>query len=175
MQYAKPMITMKEPLPKKIRNLRNIIVIFCLIIFAISLPQLALRVNDYNGPADMHSYELFLVGGIAFLGGGIIETLIWIANPLSLIAIIIFFKSNEICKVFSISALIFSLIYLFWGKILVAENGRLADIEKLCLGYWLWITSIMILNIGIFYYFWEFKKHKLTSHNSCFKKYRKRC
>lgn len=160
MQHAKPMITKKEPLPKKFRNLRNIIVIFCLITFAISLPQIALKVNDYNGPAEMHSFELFLVGGIAFLGGGIIETVIWLANPLSLIAIIVFFKSDEICKVFSISALILSLIYIYWKKILAAENGRMADIEELCFGYWLWITSILILNIGIFYYFLLDKKHK---------------
>jgi hypothetical protein len=154
------MITKKEPLPKKFRNLRIIIIILCLIVFAISLPQLALKINDYNGPVDMHSYELFLVGGIAFLGGGIIETIIWLANPLSLIAIIIFFKSDEICKVFSIASLMVALIYTFWKKVLVAENGRMGDIEKLCSGYWLWITSIMILNIGIFYYFWLYKKHK---------------
>ena len=157
------MMNKRKPVTKEFKTAKNITILLCLIVFIISLTQVAFKITDFDGSAEMPSYQLFLVGSIAFLGGGLIETMIWLVNPISLIAILYFLKADEICKVFSIAALLLSLTYIFWKKILIAENGRMADINSLCLGYWLWISSVVILNFGIFYSFKQLKKTKTST------------
>jgi uncharacterized membrane protein len=93
------------------------------------------------------------MGGIAILGSGLLEWFIWLANPLYVLALIFFFKSNKTSRVVSIVATFLALSFTTWKEILAAENGRTATIESLNLGYWLWVLSLTILSIGTIYYF----------------------
>lgn len=93
------------------------------------------------------------MGGLAILGGGLLEWIIWLANPLYFLAIIFLFKSNKTSIKFSVAATILALSFTTWKEILAAENGRTATVESLNLGYWLWVLSLTILSIGTIYYF----------------------
>ncbi|MBL0065623.1 MAG: hypothetical protein IPP38_11555 [Bacteroidetes bacterium] len=93
------------------------------------------------------------MGGLAILGGGLLEWLIWLANPVYIFALIFFYKSNKTSKLVSIIATILALSFTTWKEILAAENGRTATIESLNLGYWLWVLSLTLLSIRTIYYF----------------------
>lgn len=85
---------------------------------------------------------LLLMGGTAFIGGGMLETMIWLANPIALFAIIRFLLENKTqgkidpilnqpipklqCKSGwnSILAAGLSLSFSLWDEVLAAESVR---------------------------------------------------
>ncbi|WP_379964215.1 hypothetical protein [Epilithonimonas sp. UC225_85] len=121
--------------------------VLIIVIFIISLFFNAIIVSDYNGSIKYNGGELLLSGFFAFLGGGIFETIIWTANPLFLNSIIFSRKYPQIAILFSILSFGLSLSFLFWNEILVSENGRMGKIIEFNFGYWIWIMSILLLNL----------------------------
>ena len=85
---------------------------------------------------------------------GLLEQIIWMANPLSLFALVHFIKNNDKKAVISsFSACCLAISFSFWNEILGAESGAMATIISLELGYYLWVSSILVLTIGIFIYY----------------------
>jgi hypothetical protein len=119
-----------------------------LLVFAISLTQNALVVN-YNNEKAASSLEYLFIGSIAFMGGGLLEEIVWLANPLSLVAIIFLIKNNEKAVLLSLIASCLAISFSFWNEILGAESGTMAKIVSFELGYYLWLASILILTIVI--------------------------
>lgn len=140
-------------LDSKLNKIKTYVLLISLTVFIVSLTQTALTYNDFDGQKMHSSISLLFMGGLAILGGGLLEWFIWLANPLYILALIFFFKSNKTSKKFSITATILALSFITWKEILAAENGRTATIESLNLGYWLWVLSLTILSIGTVYYF----------------------
>jgi len=131
-----------------------VIVIFSLLLFSVSLTQNAVTINYSNEIKVASSLDYFLMGSTAFLGGGLLEQIIWLANPLSFFAIYYFFKDNsKKAVVLSFIASCLSISFSFWNEILGAESGSMAEIISLELGYYFWLSSILILTIGIFIYY----------------------
>jgi len=87
------------------------------------------------------------------LGGGMLEQIIWFANPLSLVSIYLLAVNKKSAIKFSLSALFLAVSFSTWKEILGAESGVTAKITSLEMGYFLWVLSILILTIGIFIYF----------------------
>ena len=137
----------------KINKIKTYVSLISLTVFIISLTQTALTYNDFDGQKIHSSLSLLFMGGLAILGGGLLEWFIWLANPLYILALIFFFKSNKTSRMVSIVATFLALSFTTWKEILAAENGRTATIESLSLGYWLWVLSLTILSIGTIYYF----------------------
>ena len=137
----------------KINKIKTYVSLISLTVFIVSLTQTALTYNDFDGQKIHSSLSLLFMGGLAILGGGLLEWFIWLANPLYVLALIFFFKSNKTSRVVSIVATFLALSFTTWKDILAAENGRTATIESLNLGYWLWVLSLTILSIGTIYYF----------------------
>lgn len=125
------------------------IVIISLTLFILSLTQTALVYDDFDGSKTHSSISLFLIGGISFLGGALLEWVVWLANPIYFISIILFLRNNNKAKLVSMTASIIAFSFLFWKEILAAENGRMASISSLKLGYYLWLMSFVVLTIGI--------------------------
>lgn len=98
------------------------------------------------------------MGGLAILGGGTAEWMVWLANPLYIVAVILLLCSKKSGKKFSVAAAILALWFTTWKEILVAENGRTALIRHLNAGYWLWVLSIIVLSAGTRYYFRQAEK-----------------
>ena len=128
-------------LDNKLNKIKTYVLLISLTVFIVSLTQTALTYNDFDGQKMHSSISLLFMGGLAILGGGLLEWFIWLANPLYILALIFFFKSNKTSKKFSITATILALSFTTWKEVLAAENGRTATIESLNLGYWLWVLS----------------------------------
>lgn len=120
-----------------------------LLVFAISLTQNALVVNYNNEIKTSSSLEYLFIGSVAFMGGGLLEEIVWLANPLCLVAIIFLIKNDEKAVLLSLIASCLAISFLFWNEILGAESGTMAKIVSFELGYYLWLASILILTIGI--------------------------
>lgn len=113
-----------------------------------SLTQTAIVYNDYDGQKTFSSVSALLMGAISFLGGGVLESIIWLANPLYIFALSLFRGSNRSSILVATAATVIALSFIGWNDILVAENGRKAAIVGLSAGYWLWVSSLLILMIG---------------------------
>jgi hypothetical protein len=132
----------------KIEN-RKFYVLVSLIIYIISLTQTAISSNDLEDKT-LSGIATLIMGGLSILGGGVLEWLIWLANPLYFFSVFLFLKSKNSAKIFSIVSTAIALSFATWNEILVSESARLGKIDSLGLGYWLWVISMIILAIGIF-------------------------
>lgn len=154
--------------------LRVSIVALVAIVFAVSLPMDAFSYKyiDVETPEGL---LLLLMGGVAFIGGGLFETLIWTANPIALIAIICFLReSSSVVKIdpvlktplpkpkmrshwLSVLAAVIAWSFSLWNEVLAAESGSMGEIVSFGSGYWLWVSSFTMLAIGINYFHFQNK------------------
>ncbi|KRD11734.1 hypothetical protein ASE21_08530 [Flavobacterium sp. Root901] len=135
------------------KQIRISTITLSLLIFGISLSQNAVTINFGGKIRVVSSLEYFFMGSTALLGGGLLEQIIWMANPLCLFVIIYFIKNNKNAVLLSLIASCLAISFSFWEEILGAESGSMAEIVSLELGYYLWVLSILILTIGnIIYY-----------------------
>jgi hypothetical protein len=141
------------------------IVIISLTIFVFSLTQTALLCNDFNGARTYSSISMFLMGAICLLGGGLLEWIVWLANPIYFISIMFFLRANSKAKLFSIISSVLAFSFLFWKELLAAENGRTASIETFKLGYYLWLMSFIVLTAGIIIHFKKQAKELQTTNS----------
>jgi len=131
-----------------------LIIILSLLLFGASLTKNAITFNYNNEIKTASSIDYLFMGSMAFLGGGLCEQIIWMANPLGLFALIHLIKNNDKkAVVSSFIACCLAISFSFWNDILGAESGTMANIISLELGYYLWLSSILILTIGIFIYY----------------------
>jgi hypothetical protein len=83
-----------KPEPKTDR-LKDSIWVMSVIVYIVSLTQPAIVYNDYDGQKRFSSVSALLMGAISFLGGGALEWIIWLANPLYIFALSLFIGSNR--------------------------------------------------------------------------------
>ena len=138
-----------------------LLVVLSLSIFVTSLTFDALS-YQYQGVQIMPSLSCFLMGSIAILGGGLLEWVIWLANPLCLISIFCLIMDKPIAVKFAFIAVILSISFYSWNSILAAESGTSGKILSIRQGYYIWITSIIILATGTYWYFRKYKEIKYT-------------
>lgn len=141
----------------KNKKIRIYIVTLSLIILIISLTQSAITINRYYSDTielePQPSLGFFLGGSIGILGGAAFEEFIWLANPLCIISIMMFLDDKKKSITFSLIALAIAVSFSFWDNILANEGGGTTEIVSFDAGYYLWVLSIAILNIGIFLYY----------------------
>jgi hypothetical protein len=113
---------------------------------------------NYQGINNMSSFEAFLMGSTAVLGGGTYEWLIWLANPLYFIAILCLMFDKKIALHFASVSIILSLSFLSLNTILAAESGTRGEILSIKSGYYIWLSSIAILTIGVYFYFKNYQE-----------------
>jgi hypothetical protein len=131
---------------------QKIYLLIPLIIFFISLFFNAFRVVDQSKIVDYKSGLILLFGAISFLGGGILEFFIWTENVWFLLALLFLYKKEYLVAfLFSLLALVISLLFAFWKEILVSENGRMGEVYSLEMGYFLWLISISFTMISSIY------------------------
>jgi len=135
------------------KNIKIITIVLSLLLFGISLTQNAIVKNYNDEISSVSSLEFFFMGSTAFIGGGLLEQIIWLANPLSLFAIIYLLKDNRKTIILSLIASVLAISFSFWSEILGAESGSMAKIVSLELGYYLWLSSILILTTGVLMYY----------------------
>ncbi|KAA2224256.1 hypothetical protein [Chryseobacterium sediminis] len=115
---------------------------------------------------DYKSFEVFLMGPISFLGGGIFEFLVWTANGWFFISALFCYKKSPLFSfIFGLESFLTAGSFFFWKEILAAENGRMGKIYSLEMGYFLWMASILFLVLGSFYLMIKskFNKNKIPA------------
>ena len=72
------------------RSFKRAIIFPSLLLYILSFTQDAFVVNDMNVEKVFSSLEILAMGTFAFLGGGLLEQLIWNVNPLYVLTIVFF-------------------------------------------------------------------------------------
>lgn len=133
-------------------QLKNKLIFISLLIFIASFFFDAFKVEDMGKIKNYTSWEVFLIGPISFLGGGIFEFFIWTANIGFFVSTLYVFREHYLISI--ISGLIAFLIagsFTFYKEILASENGRMAEITSLNTGYFLWLVSILFITFSSVY------------------------
>lgn len=142
----------------KHNKIRIIAITISLSLFLFSLTQNTVTISALK-TETISSLDYFFTGITAILDGDFMDWLVWLANPLCVISMILLIKKNKTAKTTSSIALLLALSFSAWRTIR-NENGSTSVIISLELGYYLWILSILSLTIGTFYYFKTKKKYK---------------
>ena len=132
----------------KLNFIKIALVIIVLSVFGVSLAYEAIVVQKMEEKIVQPSMNFFLMGSTAILGGGVLEWIIWLANPISLVSIVMFLYNDTQLKkasLLSLIALILSSSFYLWKEILVSESGATGKIISFENGYYLWVASIFIL------------------------------
>ena len=146
----------------KRRILKLLVIISSLATLILSLTYNAYKVEGYDGINTQSSLSCFVMGSTAILGGGILEWIIWLANPLCLISIFFIITDNEKAPKFALAALLIAMSFSLWNNILISESGATGKILSLELGYYIWLISIATLTIGTHFYFKKYKEVKFV-------------
>lgn len=142
---------------KKINNSLNflssiekgaILLSIILLIGALTMPAFAV---DRPGaePEEMDGVFLFFMGWIFPLGGAVIPFLFWCANPIYLFSVCLFLNRNKKMGFFiSLIPCLIALRFMQMDKIMASESGSESAITSLGTGYFLWLSSFLVLSIG---------------------------
>ena len=152
------------------KKLRVCVVLLPALIFCVSLTQNAI-VYEYQGKQTHSSISVFLIGGTAILGDGLLEWFIWLANPIAFVSCVRFLKETNpqiriepVLRIpmtnpkpnshwLSLIAAAIAWSFSFWKEILAAESGSTGQILGFKYGYWLWVSSFTALSISINIYY----------------------
>ena len=93
----------------------------------------------------IHGAAIILFGWLGMPLGG--ANLTWFANPLLAVAWITF-KYPKVSFWFSIFAVIVSASFLLFTQVAVDTAGEGRVIAHLYLGYWLWLSSMVVMLAG---------------------------
>lgn len=129
----------------------KVIFIISLVLFITSFTQDSFTINDYDGVKSFSGIESLVMGALAILGGGFLEWIIWLANPLYLLSIFLWIKKYRKANIVSLIASILALSFFFWKSILAAENGRIATITSKEVGYYIWLAAILLWSCILFF------------------------
>ena len=126
---------------------------FWLVVASVTLYILCLFFTPFyvaNKEADVYSNSLFMVllGWMSILGGGLIPTIIWLANPLYLFGGFLILNKEKVGVVLVGLSIILALYFTTLDSIMDGESGKTTAITKLGVGFYLWIASFIILFIA---------------------------
>src|ERR1044072_4788554 len=98
-----------------------------LALYVFSFTQPAFTTQHIDGVQTIKGYEAFLMGGPAFLVGGLLEGIIWLANPFILVSLLFFLKGRS-KGYLSIPAVLLAASFYLWKNILGSESGETVPI-----------------------------------------------
>ena len=128
------------------------------VVYIISLTQYVIT-DDLT--ESISSWQYLTIGSVAIFGGGILEWLIWLANPLYIISIILFIKNYKLSMITAFLASFLAVIFSSWEEFRIDEKGLSTKIIHFEPGYYLWVSSILVLTGGILIYFRHLSKKKM--------------
>jgi hypothetical protein len=93
----------------------------------------------------MNGIEAVFMGALAVFGGGFYEWIIWLANPLFIFSIILLSEQKIwMARICSMLSVILGVSFFFLDEVLVSESGKTALIQSRGVGYYLWLTSMVV-------------------------------
>jgi hypothetical protein len=139
------------------QSLTRTILTVSIILFIISLTQICF--DTENGPGEAGE-------GLAILFSGSFGFFLcpagftWLANPALLVSWIYINRNPRKSLIASILSTFLSFSFLLFTDVIVSEGGNTAKINSYRIGYWLWLTSsIIVLVFNLYRYFF---KHNIS-------------
>lgn len=124
-------------------NLNKIGVYISITIYIISLTQQCYCTN--NG--CLESVDVVTTGIIGFFVCP--AGFSWLANPFLIASWILSSRKHRLLSlVLSVISVLLSLFFLFFHAVVTDESGQYRTIIGYRLGYWLWLTSCLVMLIG---------------------------
>ncbi len=133
---------------RKLTPLQRGTILLSLLLFVVSLFQPAFYIDRADYDAWANSALLFLLGWGSALGGSLVASVIWLANPLYILAVFFSIKGQVKGLYFGILASITAFSFSRLDEILTDEGGGYSKITALKAGYKLWLASMVVLTIG---------------------------
>ncbi|KEY19906.1 hypothetical protein [Kaistella antarctica] len=132
-------------LKEKIRSPQFLLVVASMVLYILCLFFTPFYVA--NKEADVYSNSLFMVllGWMAILGGGLIPTIIWLANPLFLFGGFLILNKEKVGVILVGLSVILGLYFTTLDSIIDGESGATTEITKLGAGFYLWISSFIAM------------------------------
>ncbi len=128
---------------KTLDKRKKIAIIVTLVLFFLSLVTKVYKMEDGN--VNPTGFEVFVAGWMAIFDFDIY----WLANPISVLAIIFFlFSRIRISLILSSISLIFAIVFLILVKM---ENSPIESIGKITsmeIGYYFWLASILTVFVS---------------------------
>ena len=92
------------------------------------------------------SIMVFLIGWLGAFSGGAAIT--WFANPALLFSWITLKSNPKFSMIAAFSACLLAMFFLMFGEITANESGQVQPITEYRLGYWLWLSSTVVMVFG---------------------------
>jgi hypothetical protein len=138
------------------------VIILSLILFLISLTQPAFFIDRKDDPnAYSNSLILFLLGWMSLLGGAFIPFIIWLANPLYFLSIFLIIQKKYFGFITALGSTCLAIMFSQLNTVMTSESGNNSIIAGLGLGFKLWLSSFVVLAIGLFINFFFIKRKTL--------------
>ncbi|WP_346085101.1 hypothetical protein [Sphingobacterium ginsenosidimutans] len=120
-----------------------------LLIASLTMPAVFVdRGGEY--PEEIGSLVMFLMGWLSPLAGAIVLFLFWCANPIYLFSICTILNRNKKAGFYlSLVPCLIALAFTQMDTIMTSESGSESTITALAPGYFLWLSSFLVLTIGI--------------------------
>ena len=133
----------------RIKNLNKREVFFwaSLGFYILSLTQIAFYASDNSGTDKWDGIWVLAIGWMGVFDG-LNKGLIWLANPLYFVSLFLYNFKNKITFIVAIFIILLALWFTQIHQINVSEGPVTNKIIKLSLGYYLWLTSFIILATG---------------------------
>ena len=130
------------------KKLKRGLLILSLLLFVASLTQPAFYIDREDYDAWSNGFGLLVSGwaGALATDGGATA---WFANPLILLAWILFSKFEKTATVLAIGAAAFAISFLSVEQVISSEAPTYSKITEIKLGYWLWLYSICTFAAGL--------------------------
>lgn len=128
------------------KTLKNAIGFTALGLYIIALFTECYSVDGSDGIGTF-GFIALLLGWLNFDTIGII----WLANPLFAISLLIYFiakKPYVIGIILSTIAFGLALSFRSIEEIIKDEAGHMGQITELSAGYWMWVTALLLLSVG---------------------------
>jgi len=124
-------------------------ILLSVLLFISSLTQNAYFIKDGEESVGSFGLIAFLLGFFGLSSGAGIS---WLANPCFFISFLQLKKENfKKAKIFSFISVLFGLSFMFFDEIIANEGGGKAKITGYDLGYWLWLSSLIIYFLGLLF------------------------
>lgn len=126
--------------------IRRVLLFAAVVLFILSFTQPAFNTAQGNREAG-NTFLLFFVGGLGLIADPL-NCFAWLANPLFLIAIWFTARRKRRAFVVAVFAVVLAAGFLGVRHVMVNEAGGYADITARKAGYWLWLSSTIVLTIA---------------------------
>lgn len=120
-------------------------VLLSIIVFIVALSQPAYCIDNKCG-LKWGGLISLVSGALGFYTGE--AALTWLANPLLIVSWITFFNFKKASFILSIGATGLGLHFLNFNRIMINEGGGYGQITGHEIGYWLWVSSMVIILIA---------------------------